>query len=68
MKTYKIIEDHGLFGVKYTRFNGNLNECQKWLKSNCWYDKSTDSYYSNDPKDVNGYNEVFTYHIEVDDE
>ena len=68
MKTYKVIEDYKLFGVKYTRFNGNLEECWQWIHSNCWYDKNTDNYCSNDPEDVNGYDEPFTYHIEVDDE
>jgi len=68
MKTYKIIYAPRSRNDSRICFLGNLNECQKWLKSNCWYDKSTDSYYSNDPKDVDEYNEPFTYHIEVDDE
>ena len=56
MKTYKVIEDHKLFGVKYTRFNGNLEECWQWIHSNCWYNEHTNDYYSNDPENVNGNN------------
>jgi len=60
---YEVVKKHCV--VEDTTFNGNLDECWRWVSSNCWYDKSTDSYYSNDPKDVDEYGKPFTYHVDV---
>ena len=69
--------------IVYTRFTGSLEDCKKWLKDNCWYDEDTNDYYSNvvfcnhsliyiddtcdDPENVNGNNDPFTYDIEEDE-
>ena len=76
MRTYRIVEDRGC-GIVYTTFTGSLKDCKKWLKDNCWYDEDTNDYYSNvvfcdrsliyiddtcnDPENVNGNNDPFTY-------
>ena len=76
MRTYRIVEDRSC-GIVHTRFTGSLKDCKKWLKDNCWYDEDTNDYYSNvvfcdrsliyiddtcnDPENVNGNNDPFTY-------
>jgi hypothetical protein len=82
MRTHRIIEERNC-GIVYTRFTGSLEDCKKWLKDNCWYDEDTNDYYSNvvfcnhsliyiddtcdDPENVNGNNDPFTYDIEEDE-
>ena len=79
MRTYRVVEDRSC-GIVHTRFTGSLEDCKKWLKDNCCYDEDTNDYYSNvvfcdrsliyiddtcnDPENVNGNNDPFTYDIE----
>ena len=76
MRTYRIVEDRSC-GIVHTKFTGSLEDCKKWLKDNCCYDEDTNDYYSNvvfcdrsliyiddtcnDPENVNGNNDPFTY-------
>ena len=76
MRTYRVVEERSC-GIVHTRFTGSLKDCKKWLKDNCWYDEDTNDYYSNvvfcdrsliyiddtcnDPENVNGNNDPFTY-------
>ena len=76
MRTYRVVEDRSC-GIVHTKFTGSLEDCKKWLKDNCCYDEDTNDYYSNvvfcdrsliyiddtcnDPENVNGNNDPFTY-------
>ena len=65
---YNVIEDCG-YGIKYTVFTGNYDECSEWIKTNTvphWLNSSIRIIDDEEHRNGNGY--PFYYTIELDEE
>lgn len=68
MRTYNVIEDCG-YGIKYTVFTGNYDECSEWINTNTvphWLNSSIRIIDDEEHRNGNGY--PFYYTIELDEE
>lgn len=65
MTNYEVVEYRGC-DIEYSVFQGSYEECEQWLRDNCYEDveiMGDNCWVSNDPSNVNGNGFAFKYNI-----